>query len=426
MDAPPPRTACKDLSDQQRVQEICSAPNAREAHARFRDNAEALREWQIIFAEESDAGSIKLLDQPLGPSGVATSVFRGKSLWLMDAAFVSQSAPMEFRGGSAMFLDSNAATYIRAIAYQEAPAQEAWQRAGLINRIGPRLQQLNPYLYLFESLRSWSDETAARCTETVAAIHALSLPGSTLNPEWGRRFRADTREGAEHFAAGLVAGFARQRESGLFAGLQEQLDLVEAILVRTQIIALSSRKSSQHKLAQLVAYMHEELSMIVLRELIVCGDILLRSNRSRISKKLNSLQNHADPLASIRNCAWDMYIPRALDALTAVTPDQDLHLDFYVAEVLSFDGDVSDIIATTKLRAMAVHRPSKRHVPFFDSDVAEWLGNRIGPKRMDCLSDYLLPEAFLDRARRRPTSSVRSILEADRERLMELIRHRRR
>jgi hypothetical protein len=168
--------------------------------------------------------------------------------------------------------------------------------------------------------------------------------------------------------------------------------------------------------------MHEELSTIMLRELIVCGDILLRSNRSRISKKLNSIQNHADPLALIRNCAWDMFIPRVLDALTSVTPDQAPHLDFYVAELLSFDGDVSDIINTTKLRAIAVHRPSKKTFPFFDSDVAEWLGNRLGPKRMDALSDYFLPEAFLDRARRRPSMSVQSILEADREQLMQLIR----
>ncbi|MBY4674950.1 hypothetical protein K6W12_30450 [Burkholderia multivorans] len=110
--------------------------------------------------------------------------------------------------------------------------------------------------------------------------------------------------------------------------------------------------------------------------------------------------------------------------MTSVTPDQAPHVDFYVAEVLSFDGDVSDIINTTKLRAIAVHRPSKKNFPFFDSDVAEWLGNRLGPKRMGALSDYFLPEAFLDRARRRPAMSARSILEADREKLIHLIQQK--
>ncbi|WP_439672359.1 hypothetical protein AEMCBJ_20985 [Cupriavidus necator] len=424
MSASPEPTPSQQLSDQQLVQEICSAPNALEAHRRFEKNAAALEEWQIIFAEESNAGSIKLLDRTLGPAGVATSVFRGKSLWLMDAPFVSQSGPMGFHGGSAMFVDSNAATYIRKIAYQDTPSPEALNRADLINQIGPRLQQLNPYLYLWEALRSWSDETVARCKESVAAIHALSSSGSKLTAEWGRRFRAEFRESAENFATGLMAEFERNLKAGLFAGLEDQLDLMEAILVRSQIIELSSNKAKEHKLAQLVEYMHEELSTIMLRELIVCGDILLRSNRSRISRKLNSIQNHADPLALIRNCAWDMYIPRALDALTSVTPDQAPHVDFYVAEVLSFDGDVSDIINTTKLRAIAVHRPSKKNFPFFDSDVAEWLGNRLGPKRMDALSDYFLPEAFMDRARRRPSTSVRSILEADREELMQLIRQK--
>lgn len=213
-------------------------------------------------------------------------------------------------------------------------------------------------------------------------------------------------------------------KAGLFVGLEEQLDLMEAILIRTQIIELSSKMAKEYKLAQLVTYMHEELSTIALREIVVCGDILLRSDRSRISRKLNSIQNNADPMALIRNCAWDMYIPRALDILTSATPEQAPHVDFYVAEVLSFDGDVSDIINTTKLRAIAVHRPSKRVLPFFDSDVAEWLGNRLGPKHMDTLSKYFLPEAFLDRARRRPTMSVGSILERDRAQLTQLIRQK--
>jgi hypothetical protein len=413
------------LSDQLLVQEICSAPNALEAHSRFEKNAAALEEWQIIFAEESDAGSIKLLDQTLGNSGVATTVFRGKSLWLMDAPFVSQSGPISFHGGSAMFVDSNAASYIRAIAYRDDPSPKMLNLASLINQIGPRLQHLNPYLYLWELLRSWNDETAEKCKESVAAIHALSSSGSKLSAEWGQRFRTKFRESAENFSNGLIAEFEREWIGGRFIGLQDQLDLVEAILVRTQIIEMSSRKAKEHKLAQLVRYMHEELSTITLRELIVCGDILLRSDRSRISKKLNSIQNHADPLALIKNCAWDMYIPRALDALTSVTPNQSPHVDFYVAEVLSFDGDVSDIINTTKLRAIALHRPSGMTLPFFDNDVAEWLGNRLGPKRMDALSVYLQPEAFLDRARRRTSTAVRSILEADRERLMQLIRQKR-
>lgn len=406
------------------MQEICSAPNALEAHRCFQKHVAALKDWQIIFAEESDVGSIKLLDQTLSTYGVATSVFRGKSLWLMDAPFVSQSGPVGFHGGSAMFVDSNAATYIRDIAYQEDLSPQALDRANLINQIGPRLQHLNPYLYLWESARTWNEKTATKCKESVAAIHALSSSGSKLTAEWGQRFRVEFRESAENYATGLIAEFEQQLKTGLSASLKSQLDLMEAILIRTLIIELSSKKAEGHKLMQLATYMHEELSTILLRELIVCGNILHRSDRSRLSKKLNSVQNQTDPLALIRNCAWDMYIPRALDALTAITPDQAPHADFYVAELLSFDGDVTDILNTTKLRSIAVHRPSKINLPFFDSEIDEWLGNRLGPKRMDALSDYFLPEAFHDRARRRPSISIQSILAADREKLMQLIQQK--
>ena len=426
MNSSPERLSPPSISEQQLIYEICSAPNAFEAHCLFEKNVEALKDWQVVFAEESDAGSIKLMDFALGPSGIATSVFRGRSLWLMDAQFVSQSGPVGFRGGSAVFVDSNAATYIQDIAYQEAPSQQALNWAHLINQIGPKLQQLNPFLYLWESLRSWNSKTIAECTKTAAAIFALSSSGSKLTAEWGRRYRIEFRESAEIFASGLIAEFEREVKTGRFAGLREQLDLIESVLIRTKIIELSSKKSKEHKLEQLVVYMHEKLSTIMLRELIVCGDILIRSNRSRISQKLNSIQDQVDPLKLISNCAWDMYISRALDALTSITPDQIPHLDFYVAEVLSCDGDVSDIINTTKLRAIAVHRPTKMNLPFFDSDIAEWLGNRVGPRRMSSLSDYFLPNAVLDRANRRHAASVQNTLQEDREEFMQLIRQLRR
>lgn len=413
-----------ELSEQKLVREICSSANALEAHRLFEKNAAELKDWQIVFAEESDVGSLKLLNQPLGESGIATTVFRGKSLWLMDAPFVTNSGPMEFKGGSAMFVDSNAASYIRTIAYRDTPSASALNFAGLINQIGTRLQNLNPYLYLWESLRSWDAETITKCTQSVAAMHALASSGSKLSVEWGKRFRAEFKDSAERVAAGLIKEFQQEREAGRFSGLEDQLDLMEAILIRTKIIEMSSRKEPEFKLVQLVNYMHEKLCTMALRELIVCGDMLFRSDRSRISLKLNSIQNHANPLALIRNCAWDMYIPRVLDRLSSATPDQAPNVDFYLAEVLSFDGDVSDIINATKLKAIAIHRPSRINLPFFDNEVAEWLGNRIGPKRMDALSAYFDEAAFQDRARRRPSLSIQSVLRAEREKLVQLIQQK--
>jgi hypothetical protein len=418
-------SSSRDLANHLAVQEVCMASNALEAHRRFERNIGLLKDWQIVYADLGNAGSLKLLDLPLGESGVATSVFRGKSLWIMDAPFVAsaRSGPAEFQCGSAMFIDSNAATYIRALAYQIDP-RGSLSAAAFINQLGTRLQQLNPFLYLWEAQRHWTEETISKCKESVAAVHALSASGSRLTSEWGDRFRTDFRERAENFAEGFVNEFQRDLDAGLSEAIAGELELMEAILVRTQIIELSSNKSRQHKLASLVAYMHGTISTMMLRELVVCGEILLRSEGSRLAKKLNSIQNNPNPQALLKNCAWDLFIPRALDALCAATPDQAPHIDFYMAEVLTFDGDVCDITRATKLRAIAVHRPTKTNYPFFDSDVVEWLGGHIGEKRMIELEECFQPTGFLSRANRRSRETVRRVLEEDRAQLLHLIKSR--
>lgn len=406
------------------VQEVCSAPSALQAHQRFAQNLDALKDWQIIYADQQDVGSVKLLNLPLGDSGVAATVFRGKSLWIMDAPFVASgsSAKIDLRGGSALFVDSNAASYIRAMAYQPEPQDGVIKAARLMNMLGSRLQNLNFYLYLWEAQRHWSPKTRARCKESVAAIHALSASGSPLSLEWGNRYRGVFREQAENFAEGLVSEFEQDLGAGLAKGIAQQVALMEAILVRAQIIQLSSKKSPQHKLALLVAFMHEELSTMMLRELVVCGDLFSRSEGSRMAQKLNSLQNHPNPEALLKNCAWDMFIPRALDMLTTSRPEQADQLDFYLAELLTFDGDVCDIIRATQLRAIAVHRPSMRPFPFYDNDVAEWLGNGVGEKRMAELDEFFQPSAFQQRAERRSVKAVQDVLQEDLSHLLHLLK----
>lgn len=406
------------------VQAVCSSSNALEAHIEFKRNIDLLQDWQIIFADMENVGSIKLLNLPLGDSGLAASVFRGNSLWLMDAKFVAKgdAAFAEFRCGTSLFLDSNAASYIRALAYQSDPRPEVLKAAKLMSQLGGKLGHLNFYLYLWEAQLHWTPETIKRCKETIAAVHALSTSGSNLTVEWGKRYRETFREQSEGMANAILDDFEKQLENGLSTEISQQLDILEAMLIRTQIIELSSKKSPEHKLSVLATFMHEELSTMMLRELIVCGDILKRSKNSGIANKLNALQNQSNPAAVLRNCAWDLYIPRALDTLCAAKPEQEQQLDFYLAEMLTFDGDVSDILRTTQLRALAVHRPTMRSMPFFDNEIAGWLGNRIGDKRMDSVKKLFLPEAFEERAKRRSIEQVRNVLQSDREQLLQMLR----
>lgn len=63
-------------------------------------------------------------------------------------------------------------------------------------------------------------------------------------------------------------------------------------------------------------------------------------------------------------------------------------------------------------------------MPFFDNEVAEWLGNRVGSKQLDGLLDSLDSAAALERAARRPSISFERILQGDRAHLMRLIAER--
>ena len=406
------------------VREVASADTALQAQKAFERNIDYLADWQIIFADPTDVGSVKLMDVALGDTAMATTIFRGRSLWLMDAPFVRSggSVAASMSGGTSMFLDSNAASHIRAIAYETAPVAEALKAASLMNTLGPRLQHLNPSLYLYECWRHWDDKTISACRQTLAAVHALSGSGGPLTKDWGVRFRATFHEQSAYMADALIAEFERELHDGLADELSHHMDLMETVLIQTQIIQLSSKKQLPHKLGELVSFMHEKLATFMIRELIACGDILGRNPESRIAQKLNSLQNHPKPFEHLRNCAWDLYIPRALDRLCAVKREQS-GLDFYLPEVLTFDADVCGMIRTSRVRALAVHRPTMMNFPFFDGDVAEWVGNRLGPKRMSHLAEHFKPDAFKDRAQRRDPSALQSLLQECREQLAHILRN---
>lgn len=228
------------------------------------------------------------------------------------------------------------------------------------------------------------------------------------------------RQRSEAFADGFFADFEHRVDNGLMDRLAGQLDAVEAMLVCTKIIELTSKKSSQHKLQELVQFMHDDLSTVMLRELIICADILCRSGKSNLTKKLNTLENHKGPLADLKNCAWDLYLLRVMDQLTNANLGP--AVDFYIGNIITFDEDIADIIKLTELKAIAVHRASSMTFPFLNEDLNEWLGTRVGEKRMSELAGLFQNDAFDMRAERRSTAKVKETLEADRIQLFELLK----
>lgn len=404
------------------LQHVAMAPGALEALDRFRQHTARLRGWQLLYADPHPQGPFPLRHQALDGGGLWTSVFRPGALWTLDERSVACDAPLPLLCGTGLYLDTNAASHIRTMAYEARPPGKAVQAARAMRALGPALQQINPALYLWEARRHWTPKTIARCRETLAAVHALGASGSTPSLEWGQRFRGSFQDSAERMADALLAGFQAQWAGGLADEIDGQLAMMEAVLVRCMILRLGSQKSPRHKLAELLRFMDEQLHTVLLRELLVCGDMLRRPGGSRLAQKLNSPQNHPRPRALLRNCAWDLFIPRALEMLSgAHQPEASPLLHLYLPEVLSFDRDVADMLNLTRLRALAVHRGSLLTRPFFDNDVMAWLTEGLGDQYQALLARVFEPDAFDRRMRTRSVEGTRAVLARDWETLEAML-----
>lgn len=402
------------------LHQVCTSSDPLSALRAYEQNQFLLKDWRIIYAAEEDEGPFKLRRKEFADRGFISTCFRGKSLWILDTEAVSTLSPVKFQMGYGTFVDSNAASFIKALAYRENPSPELIKHGSSIRATfnNGELATLNPYLYLWEAQRSWNTQTIENSRMTIAAIYALSLDSSPLDESWGMRFRNIYKEQAETYADELLADFQKQLDKGLHEGIEQQVNLVESMILRTKIIEASSSKSAENKMEELMQFMHQELSTFMLRELIVCADILCRSGRSALSKKLNSVLDKKDPLAVIKNCAWDLYLPRALDAManTNTLPEA----DFYLGNLVTFDTDVADILKLTELRAMAMHRKSAFTFPFFNEEFVNWLATRVGEKRMNSLAGIFQKASFESRAKLRSHEKVKIVLEKDRTRLLAM------
>lgn len=409
------------VETQYAIYKVGTANDPLEARETFRANAKLLKDWRIIYAAEEGLGPFKLRRSQFSEKGFVSTAFRGKSLWVLDSDVITTSGSVPFLMGTGTFLDSNAASFIRALAYLEKIPDVALTACKSMseNFSLDELSRLNPYFYLWEAYRNKNTKSIQRTRETIAAIHAIPLIKKPFDIDWGIEFRSTYRAHAEASADEFLYQFYREVEK-IGEPIENQVDIVESILVRTMILEYSSNKAAHNKLEALVKFLHEDLSTIMIRELIVCADILRRDGKSQLTKKLNSLSDKADPLAIIRNCAWDLFLLRAMDQISN-TSAGDQAVDFYVPNLITFDEDLSDIIQLTELRAIAMHRNSSTTFPIFDESMFPWLEVRIGEKKMSSLLDLFSDDAFNSRAKKRDRSHIRSVLQEDRSKLLDLI-----
>lgn len=410
-----------DFDVQRAIFEVGAARNPLEALEAFKRNISTIGDWRIVYAAEESEGPFKLRRHQFSSKGFVSTIFRGQSLWILDREAVSSPGYIEFCVGSATFVDSNAASFVESLAYQGKPSAVALEFCKVMSDYFSmdELSRINPYLYLWEAQRDKSAKQVSAVRRTIAALHAISLIQRPLDITWGETFRTHYRDEAEAYADNFLSGFYRQMDH---AGdkIEREVDVMEAMLVRTMIIEYSSNKSGRHKLEALVQFMHDELSTIMGRELIVCADILCRSGESQISEKLNALFDRKDPFAVIRNCARDLNLLRTMDRLSNTHSDASLGA-FYIANLITFDRDLADILRLAELRAIALHRSSSKAFPIYNELFFPWLSSRVGEKRMAGLEDLFSMDGFNIRAMKRSRGHIEAVLKDDREKLAALL-----
>ncbi|BET61425.1 hypothetical protein [Yersinia pseudotuberculosis] len=402
---------------------VGTANSRREALYLYEKNKSILKDWRIIYADESKSGPFKLTKRQFSEKGIISTVFYGNSLWVIDNDVLSSSETMAFKVGFGLFVDSNAASYIRSLAYREAPKEKLLNFCRIISDSFSfdDLSTINPYLYLWEAQSDRRLETINGIRETLAALFALPHIKQPLNAQWGETYRTIYRKKAEEEADCFLFDFYQQLDAGLGQAIEDQIDMMEIMLIKTKLLELTSSKEKPAKMEELVLFMHEKLSTLMFRELLICADIIFHERQSQMSNKLHGLLKNKNPLGLLRNCATDLYMVRALDQLTNASLD-DTHSIFYIANLITFDRDIADVLKLSELRAMALHRSSSLTFPIYKDSIPRWLKTKIGGKGVARLSNLFTKEQFEERARQRNRYQIKSILAENRLKITELIK----
>lgn len=165
-----------EFAIQQALYEVGTAPTRSEALASFKENQHLLRDWRILYADDDKSGPFPLRRARFSKKGFVSTLFSGLSLWVLDDDVISSSEIMMFKVGYGTYIDSNAASFIRSLAYREEPKEHLLNfcRSLSDSFSFEELSHINPYLYLWEAQRDRTPETVTGIRETMAALFALS------------------------------------------------------------------------------------------------------------------------------------------------------------------------------------------------------------------------------------------------------------
>ncbi|PHM69326.1 hypothetical protein [Xenorhabdus sp. KJ12.1] len=415
----------KEIDTLKQINEIGNASSIVEAMNQYEECKHELKDWRILFSHESTNGPFYLPKKELSPKCYLLTPFRGNSLYVIDKEVIESKGETLHFISTAIYVDSNTASYIRSLAYAPQPSERVYQ---VCNSISEHISQenvnvLNMALYLSEIESNLKDTDIKKVKETVSALKSIPMINSYFNSSWREKFLNVYRSTAEKVADNLLFDFYNKNDYQ-FGKFSQIADLMELLLLKTKIIEYSSKRSSENKLMDLFSVIDKEISIMMPKEIAVCVDILFHKNKLKTTRKLNSLQNTSEPIQLIRNCAMDLFMARMLDLLTNTNAD-DNGTQFHLAQILTCDIDVWDILNLTGLNAVAVHRGSSNTLPIYSNDFMEWIADTLGNKKLETISKIFTPQGVIDRKKRRSHNDLKSNLHRSRDELLQILKDKR-
>lgn len=411
-----------DIETQLALQALSECSNPYEATSYFASQIDVLKDWRYIYACDNNVGSFTIENTFISNKAMITSGFHGKSLWIIDERMIREQNNVLYKMGKGIFLDSNAASYIYSMAYREHIPSQLQNQLNAIQSLNIDYGNVNPSLYLWEAQRQFDKkpESLELCRKTFAAVNCLQLIDKPLNEEWGQIYRKYYQEQAEAEIMPYFEHLIHDLNRGLSKELEFQSGLIEALLLKTKILEYSSSKAAEYKIEQLIRFMDETLSILLIRELAVYADILFHEHKSTMSQKLNSLHNQKYPLALIKNCAWDIFLFRIMDMMSNV--ELEVKPDFYIAEILACDRDICGIYNLSALKGIAIHTKSHMSLPFLKNTPSAMLMKRLGEKKTMNLNNVFNFNASSNRMKNHPNINLEEIIEGLQEELMLLVK----
>jgi len=350
----------------------------------YEKNFNILKDWRFICAADDDYGPFKLKNKVIDDVVGIRSVFKGQSLWVIDADMVEKEGTVPYLAGTGIYFDSNAASYIYSLGYKDKFQPVLKKQLRRIQSLGIDYNNINPYLYLFESRKHFDirPENREFSRKTFAALTALSKIGGSLDESWREMYQKYFIEQCEANIEPLFNEFLARHDSGGFDSLDHLFSLTELLLLETKILDISSKKKNEDKLDNLILFMDEKLQIMMLRELAVCADILFRGNKTQLTTKLLKVNSgHINSLGILQGCAWDLFMFRAMDWFSNTSSE--LHVDFYISNLVSCDRDIWGIADLTMLKAIALHNKSFEHVIFPEHSPEDILASALGKNKQE-------------------------------------------